>query len=129
MAQHSDRSRHDRRIGRLILDRADLSAGKRSRLDARGVVRVWLYLFFQTLFLLVSATQDKPIGISDPIVASFPFLAGSAALAAWLVGRLPLSPFLLNGLAFLLATTVAEFLLTVWIRIVVNRRAVATAAG
>ncbi len=92
----------------------------------------WLafgYLFFQTLFLLVAATQDKPIGISDPIVASFPFLAGSAVLAAWITGRLPLSTFQLNGLAFLLATTVAEFLLTVWIRIAVNRRAVAVDAG
>ena len=87
------------------------------------------YLFFQTLFLLVAATQDKPIGISDPIVASFPFLAGSAVLAAWITGRLPLSTFQLNGLAFLLATTVAEFLLTVWIRIAVNRRAVAVDAG
>jgi hypothetical protein len=81
------------------------------------------YLFFQTLFLLVSATQGKALGVSDPIVASFPFVAGLVVVAAWLLGRLPLSHFQLNGLAFLLATTLAEFFLTVWIRIVVNRRA------
>ena len=83
------------------------------------------YLFFQTLFLLVSATQGKALGVSDPIVASFPFVAGLVVVAAWLLGRLPLSHFQLNGLAFLLATTLAEFFLTVWIRIVVNRRAAA----
>ena len=81
------------------------------------------YLFFQTLFLLVAATQNRPIGISDPIVAIIPFLAGLAVLAAWLLGRLPLSAFQLNALAFLLATTVAEFLVTVWIRVAVSRRA------
>jgi hypothetical protein len=80
------------------------------------------YLFFQTLFLLAAATQDRPIGVSDPIVASIPFLAGLAVLAAWLLGRLPLSFFQLNALAFLLATTVAEFLVTVWIRNAVRRR-------
>ena len=83
------------------------------------------YLFMQILFLLVSATQGKALGISDPIVASFPFVAGLVVVAAWLLGRLPLSHFQLNGLAFLVATTLAEFFLTVWIRIVVNRRAAA----
>jgi hypothetical protein len=87
------------------------------------------YLFFQTLFLLIAATQDRPIGVSDPIVASFPFLAGLAVLAAWLLGRLPLSLFQLNALAFLLATSVAEFFVTVWIRTVVNRRATPAQVG
>ena len=87
------------------------------------------YLFFQTLFLLVSATQVKVLGVIDPIIASLPFVAGLAVVAAWLLGRLPLSYFQLNGLAFLLATTLAEFILTVWIRIVVNRRAIPVDAG
>jgi hypothetical protein len=82
-----------------------------------------------TLFLLVSATQVKKLGVSDPIIAALPFVAGMAVVAAWLLGRLPLSYFQLNGLAFLLATTLAEFFLTVWIRIVVNRRAVAVDVG
>ena len=92
----------------------------------------WLsfgYLFFQTLFLLVAATQDRAIGISDPIVASVPFVAGFAVLGAWLMGRLPLSLFQFNSLAFLLATTIAEFFVTVWIRIAVNRRTIPASAG
>ena len=74
------------------------------------------------------AFSNKALGVSDPIVASFPFVAGLVVVAAWLLGRLPLSHFQLNGLAFLLATTLAEFFLTIWIRIVVNRRAVAVDA-
>jgi hypothetical protein len=80
------------------------------------------YLFFQTMFLLSSAAQGKTIGLMDPIVASLPVIAGGAVLAAWMLGRLPLSLFQLNSLAFLLATTVGEFLLTVWIRRALNRR-------
>jgi hypothetical protein len=85
------------------------------------------YLFFQTLFLLVSATQGKALGVSDPIVASFPFVAGLVVVAAWLLDRLPLShfQFFSRRLPGPLATTLAEFFLTVWIRIVVNRRAAA----
>src|ERR1044072_3484925 len=57
------------------------------------------YLFFQTMFLLRSATQPKVLGISDPIIASFPLIAGLTVGAAWLLGHLPLSLFQLNGLA------------------------------
>lgn len=80
------------------------------------------YLFFQTMFLLVSATKVKTISLVDPIVASLPFIAGLVVLAAWSFGRLPLSLFQLNSLAFLLATTLAELALTVATRKVVNRR-------
>lgn len=85
------------------------------------------YLFFQTLFLLKSATETKVLGLFDTVTASFPFVAGSVVAATWVLGRLPLSLFQLNSLAFLLATTLAEFFLTVWIRKVVNRRAAALA--
>ncbi len=81
------------------------------------------YLFFQTLFLLISATRDRVLSVSDPIVAAFPLVAGSVVAAAWLLGHLPLSQFQVNSLAFLVATTLAEFVLTVWVRFVVNRRA------
>ena len=80
------------------------------------------YLFFQAMFLLVSATKAKAISLVDPIVASLPFIAGLVVLAAWSVGHLPLSLFQLNSLAFLLATTLAELALTVATRRVVNRR-------
>lgn len=81
------------------------------------------YLFFQTMFLLISAAQGKVIRVVDPIIASLPFLAGLGVVSAWLFGRLALSVFQLNSLAFLLATTLAEFMLTVATRAVVNRRA------
>jgi len=87
------------------------------------------YLFFQTLFLLRSATQVRVLGVFDSVVASFPIVAGSVVAAAWVLGRLPLSLFQLNGLAFLLATTLAEFVLTVWIRNAVNRRVNAVGAS
>jgi hypothetical protein len=86
------------------------------------------YLFFQTLFLLRSATQERVLGVLDPIAASLPLVAGLAVAAAWVLGRLPLSLFQLNSLAFLLATTLAEFVLTIWIRNAVNRRSIAAAA-
>lgn len=85
------------------------------------------YLFFQTMFLLSSAAQGKSIGLADPVVASLPVIAGGGVLAAWMLGRLPLSLFQLNSLAFLLATTVGELLLTVWIRRALNRRATSNA--
>lgn len=87
------------------------------------------YLFFQTLFLLKSATQVRVLGVFDSVIASFPLVAGMVVVAAWALGRLPLSLFQLNNLAFLLATTLAEFVLTVWIRNAVNRRAVAIDAN
>ena len=87
------------------------------------------YLFFQTLFLLRSATQERVLGILDAMAASLPVVAGVAVGVAWILGRLPLSLFQLNSLAFLLATTLAEFVLTIWIRNAVNRRGTAAAAA
>ncbi len=87
------------------------------------------YLFFQMLFLLVSATQIRALGVLDSIVSIFPVVAGLVALVEWSFGHLQLSAFQLNALAILLAAAIAEFLLTIWIRFVINRRTLAIDAG
>jgi hypothetical protein len=88
----------------------------------------WLagtYLLLQILFLLVSATQIRALGVLDSIIAIVPVVAGLVLLIEWLLGHVPLSTFQLNALALLIATSLGEFLLTVWIRFVLNRRTIA----
>jgi hypothetical protein len=90
----------------------------------------WLagaYLFVQILFLLVAATQIRTLGVLDTTVAILPVVAGGDV--EWVLGHLPLSLFLLNALGLLIARSLGEFLLTVWIRFVLNRRTIAIAAG
>ena len=89
----------------------------------------FIYLFLQMLSLLVSATQIRALGVLDSIVAIFPVVAGLVVLIEWTLGHLALSAFQLNALAILLAAAVAEFLLTIWIRFVINRRTLAIDAG
>jgi hypothetical protein len=52
-------------------------------------------------------------------------VAGLVVVIEWLIGHLPLSGFQLNALALLIATSLGEFLLTIWIRFVLNRRTIA----
>jgi hypothetical protein len=83
------------------------------------------YLFTQILFLLVSATQIRTLGVLDTIVAILPVVAGLVMVAEWVLGHVPLSAFQLNALGLVIATSLGEFLLTVWIRFVLNRRTIA----
>ena len=83
------------------------------------------YLFLQILLLLVSATQIRVLGVFDSIIAIVPVVAGFVMVVEWLLGHLPLSLFQLNALALLICTSLGEFLLTVWIRFVLNRRTIA----
>ena len=82
------------------------------------------YLVVQMLFLLVSATQIRALGVLDSVLAILPVVAGSVITVEWILGDLPLSLFQLNVLGLLVATSVAEFLLTIWIRFVINRRTI-----
>jgi hypothetical protein len=82
------------------------------------------YLFTQILFLLVSATQIRAIGVLDSFVAILPVVAGLVMAVEWLLGHLALSLFQINAMFMLIATSLAEFLLTVWIRFVINRRTI-----
>jgi len=83
------------------------------------------YLFLQIFFLLISATQIRVLGVLDSIVSIVPVVAGLVMVVEWLLGHIPLSLFQVNCLGLLIATSLAEFLLTVWIRFVLNRRTIA----
>jgi asparagine N-glycosylation enzyme membrane subunit Stt3 len=82
------------------------------------------YLFLQILFLLVSATQIRALGVLDSVLAILPVVAGLVMVVEAILGHLKLSLFQLNVLGLLIATSLAEFLLTVWIRFVINRRTI-----
>jgi hypothetical protein len=63
--------------------------------------------------------------VLDSIISIVPLVAGLVLVIEWMFGRAPLSPFQLNLLVLLIATSLGEFLLTVWIRFVLNRRTIA----
>jgi hypothetical protein len=87
------------------------------------------YLFVQILLLLVSATQIRALGVLDSIISILPVVTGLVMVVEWMLGHLPLSPFQVNVLCLLIATSLSEFLLTIWIRFVINRRTVAFEAN
>ncbi len=95
-------------------------------------IPVWLalaYLLVQLVFLLVSATQIRALGVLDSIVSIVPVVAGSVTAVEWILGHLSLSAFEIISLAALIIAGVAEFLLTIWIRFVLNRRTFAVDTG
>ena len=82
------------------------------------------YLVVQMLFLLVSATQIRALGVLDSVLAILPVVAGFVMMLEWMLGHFALSLFQLNVLGLLIVASVAEFLLTIWIRFVINRRTI-----
>jgi hypothetical protein len=86
---------------------------------------VWFALFYvlvQIVFLLVSATQVRALGVIDSFVAILPVVAGAVIGVEWILGHLPLSLYQAMSLLALLVAGLSEFLLTLWIRFVLNRR-------
>lgn len=86
---------------------------------------VWLaflYVLVQIVLLLVSATQIRVLGLVDSMLSISPVIGGGVILAQWILGDLPLSGYQGMSLAALLVAGVSEFLLTLWIRFVINRR-------
>jgi hypothetical protein len=95
-------------------------------------IPVWLalaYLLVQLVFLLVSATQIRALGVLDSVVSIVPVVAGAVTVVEWILGHLQLSSFGIISLASLLVAGLAEFFLTIWIRFVLNRRTFAIDAG
>lgn len=95
-------------------------------------VPVWmafLYVLTQLVFLLVSATQIRALGVIDSIVAIAPVIAGAVLGVEWLLGHLALSSFQAMSLLALLVAGLSEFSLTLWIRFVLNRRTFAIDSG
>jgi hypothetical protein len=74
------------------------------------------------MLLLVSATQIRALGVLDSAISIVPVIAGTVTAIQWLLGQLHLSGFQIIALASLIIAGLAEFLLTIWIRFVLNRR-------
>ncbi len=91
-------------------------------------IPVWLALFYliaQIVCLLVSAAQIRVLGVVDSVLAILPVIAGLVTGIEWLMGHIHLSGFEATSLLALLVAGSSEFLLTLWIRFVLNRRTVA----
>jgi hypothetical protein len=89
---------------------------------------VWLALFYllvQIMFLLFSAAQIRILGVVDSVVAIIPVIASIVLAVEWLLGHLDLSTFQATSLAAFLVAGASEFMLTLWIRFVLNRRTIA----
>lgn len=102
--------------------------GKDTPAGVAWAIPVWiglLYLIVQLTFLLFSASQIRALGVLDSVLAILPVVAGLVIFMQMIIGSLPLSAYQKNTLAVLIVTGAAEFLLTIWIRFVVNRRTVA----
>ena len=69
------------------------------------------------------------LAFSNSIVSIVPVVAGAVTVVEWMLGHLQLSSFQMIALAALLVAGVSEFLLTIWIRFVVNRRTFAIDTG
>ncbi len=100
--------------------------------SAAWAIPVWmafLYVLSQLVFLLVSATQIRVLGVVDSVVAIVPVVAGAVTAVEWMLGHLNLSSFQAMSLLALLVAGLSEFLLTLWIRFVLNRRTFAIDSG
>jgi len=91
-------------------------------------VPVWIgffYLIVQMTFLLFSASQIRALGVLDSVLAIAPVVAGLVILVQVIISpTFKLSAFQLNSLAVLIVAGASEFLLTIWIRFVLNRRTI-----
>jgi hypothetical protein len=103
------------------------------------VIPVWLgflYLIIQMAFLLFSASQVRALGVLDSVLAIAPVVAGLVILVQTILSRdlvvngtvqkagFHLSNYQYNTLAVLIVAGASEFLLTIWIRFVINRRTI-----
>jgi hypothetical protein len=80
------------------------------------------YLAVQLIFLLETVVSVRFTGMIDAVVSIVPFVIGVVALINTAQGVLRLSPFQENALALLLAMSLLDFVVTMWIRFAVNRR-------
>ncbi len=97
-------------------------------------VPVWIglfYLIIQMIFLLQSASQIRALGVLDSVVAIFPLVAGLVLLALNVVdaSKFHFTTYQHNSISVLIVVSAAEFLLTIWIRFVVNRRTIGLGGG
>lgn len=90
-------------------------------------IPVWIgffYVIVQIICLLISASQVRALGVIDSVVSIVPVIAGLVSLVEAALGHLVLSTFQWTTLMALLVAGMSEFLLTLWIRFVINRRTI-----
>jgi hypothetical protein len=97
-------------------------------------VPVWIglfYLIIQMVFLLQSASQIRALGVLDSVVSIFPLVAGLVLLALSVLdsSKFHFTNYQHNAISVLIVVSAAEFLLTIWIRFVVNRRTIGLGGG
>lgn len=96
-------------------------------------IPVWVgffYLIIQLTFLLFSASQIRALGVLDSVLAIVPVVAGLVVLVQTIINtNFVLSSYQKNTLAVLIVAGASEFLLTIWIRFVLNRRTVSFGGG
>jgi membrane protein insertase Oxa1/YidC/SpoIIIJ len=97
-------------------------------------VPVWIglfYLIIQMIFLLQSASQIRALGVLDSVVSIFPLVAGLVLLALGIVdsSKFNFTAYQHNSISVVIVVSAAEFLLTIWIRFVVNRRTLGLGTG
>ncbi|MFY9639844.1 MAG: hypothetical protein WCD20_14635 [Rhodomicrobium sp.] len=97
-------------------------------------VPLWIglfYLIIQMAFLLQSASSIRVLGVLDSILAILPLVSGLVLLALNIVDSktFHFSSYQHSALAVLIVVGGAEFLLTIWIRFVVNRRTIGLGGG
>ena len=97
-------------------------------------VPLWVglfYLIIQMAFLLQSASQVRALGVLDSILAILPLISGLVLLALNIVDgkTFHFSSYQHNALAVLIVVGASEFLLTIWIRFVINRRTIGLGGG
>jgi hypothetical protein len=96
---------------------------------------VWigfLYLILQMTFLLFSANAIRALGVLDSVLAIAPVVAGIVILVQVIISphfKSVISTYQLNTLAVLIIAGASEFLLTIWIRFIVNRRTIGFGVG
>jgi len=97
-------------------------------------IPLWIglfYLIFQMAFLLLSVSSIRALGVLDSILAILPLVSGLVLLALNIVDSqtFHFSSYQHSALAVLIVVGGAEFLLTIWIRFVVNRRTIGLGGG
>lgn len=103
--------------------------------QSNGVVwtiPIWiafLYVLIQITCLLVSANQIRALGVLDSMVAVIPFITAIVALVEAGLGHLIFSGYQWMTLSAMLIAGSSEFLLTLWIRFVINRRTISIDSG
>jgi hypothetical protein len=92
----------------------------------------WLvigYTAVQLITLLETVLSVRFTGIVDTVLTIVPFVLGLVALINLVQGTVHLSDYQIQALYLLLATSLLDFIATLWIRFAVNRRTLGIDTG